>query len=114
MARIPPSDAAPHHLVRGAVGIARISGGRLAYHVVDLAFETRSLLSQFIVSVKGGTQVREAIRIRNIRSTLARCDRFTGSRVVARLDLQNSQAYPVADIAQLSLPPVSLVDRGGS
>src|SRR5258708_16342408 len=105
MAREPPSDAAPHHLVRGTIWIARISGRRLAYHVIDLAFETRSLLSEFIVSIKGRTFVREAIRIRNTRSTLARCNRFTTSRVVARLDLHHPQPYPVPDVPPPLFPP---------
>src|SRR6266436_2219034 len=113
MPRIPPSHASPHHLIGGTVWIGRVSGGwRFGCQVTDLAFETCSLLGQLVVGRKSSTEVGIAVRIRNIRSILARRDRFASRRVIARFDLQDSQTRSVADVAELGLPPMSLVDRG--
>ena len=72
------------------------------------------MLSQFIVCGKGSTKVRVASRVGNQRRVLAQRDRFAARRVVARLDLQDSDTGPVTDVSELGLPPMSLVDRSGS
>src|SRR5260370_41963968 len=102
MPRIPPSHASPHHLIGGTVGMGRVSGGwRFGCQVTDLALETCSLLGQLVVGSKSSTVVRVAVRIRDVRSILARRDRFARRRVIARFDLQDSQTRSVGDIAEL-------------
>ena len=81
---------------------------------MDVAFETRALLRQLIVRIKGCAAIGIAIGVVDLGGTLTDRDCRTSRRVVAGFDLQDAQADTAIDVANSRLPPMALVGRGGS
>jgi hypothetical protein len=114
-AGVPPSDTAPHHLVRRSIGIRWVARRRRAFRqVTDCAFKARSLLCQLVVDVECRAQVRITIRVGHICGVLSGRHRFASGRIILRLDLDNSQADSAANISDRRLNPMALIDRSGS